>query len=119
MGALFAVLFCVVYRARPAARLRPRALSVLLAAGAFVAVYLVPFLKYPPNPPAVGQSDTIGDATGWYLVMVLVSVVLAIAAVLFGPAAGTTGFGAWNGRLLAAGGLSGGDRRGDGAAADG
>ena len=40
-------------------------------------------MKYPPNPPAVGQSDTIGMRTEWYLVMVLISVVLAIAAVLF------------------------------------
>jgi hypothetical protein len=38
-------------------------------------------VKYPPNPPAVGQSDTIGMRTGWYLVMVLASVVLAIGAV--------------------------------------
>ena len=30
---------------------RPRALSLLLAGGMFVALYLVPFLKYPANPP--------------------------------------------------------------------
>jgi len=104
MGALFAVLFCVVY-ARAAGSAKspaPRQLSVLLAAGAFVAVYLVPFLKYPPNPPAVGQSDTIGARTGWYLVMVLISVVLAIAAVLFARRLADR-VGAWNGRLLAAG----------------
>jgi predicted cobalt transporter CbtA len=104
MGALFAVLFCVVY-ARAASGTKspaPRQLSVLLAAGAFVAVYLVPFLKYPPNPPAVGQSDTIGARTGWYLVMVLISVVLAIAAVLFARRLADR-VGAWNGRLLAAG----------------
>lgn len=104
MGALFAVLFCVVY-ARATGRaesLAPRQLSLLLAAGAFVAVYLVPFVKYPPNPPAVGQSDTIGARTGWYLVMVAASVVLAIAAVWLARRL-TDRFGAWNGRLLAAG----------------
>ncbi|MCV7410907.1 cobalt transporter [Mycobacterium florentinum] len=104
MGALFAVVFCVVY-ARTAGRTEspaPHQLSLLLAAGAFVAVYLVPFLKYPPNPPAVGQSDTIAARTGWYLLMVLVSVLLAIAAVwLAGRLADR--FGVWNGRLLAAG----------------
>lgn len=104
MGALFAVLFCVVY-ARTAGRSEssaPQQLSLLLAAGAFVAVYLVPFVKYPPNPPAVGQSDTIGARTGWYLLMVLASVVLAIAGVwLARRLAGR--FGAWNSRLLAAG----------------
>ena len=79
MGALFAVAFCVVYaRAKSHA---PRSLSVQLAAAAFIAIYLVPFVKYPPNPPAVGQSDTIGERTGWYLAMVLISMVLAVAAV--------------------------------------
>jgi predicted cobalt transporter CbtA len=105
MGALFAVLFCVVY-ARSADRAggpAPRQLSLLLAAGAFVAVYLLPFLKYPPNPPAVGQSDTIGARTGWYLVMVLASVVLAIGSVWLGRRLAER-FGAWNGRLLTAGG---------------
>jgi Probable cobalt transporter subunit (CbtA) len=100
MGALFAVLFCVVF-----ARVRqigPRALSALLAAAAFGAVYLVPFVKYPPNPPAVGQSDTIGMRTGWYLAMVLASVVLAIGAVWLAQRL-TARFGPWYGRLLAAG----------------
>ena len=80
----------------------PRRLSVLLAAAAFVAVYLVPFVKYPPNPPAVGQSDTIGMRTGWYLVMVLASVVLAVAAVMLARRLSIR-VGAWNGRLLATG----------------
>lgn len=79
MGALFAVAFCVVY-ARTSTVAADH-LSWLLAAGAFVAVYLVPFVKYPPNPPAVGQSDTIGARTGWYLVMVVLSIGLAIGAV--------------------------------------
>ncbi|RAU91970.1 cobalt transporter [Mycobacterium colombiense] len=100
MGALFAVLFSVVYARMETGQ--PQALSLLLAAGAFGAVYVVPFVKYPPNPPAVGQSDTIGARTGWYLVMVLASVALAIGAVWLArrPAAR---FGAWNARLLAAG----------------
>ena len=98
MGALFAVLFCVTYGR--VGSVGPRLLSVLLAAGAFVSLYLVPFVKYPPNPPAVGQSDTIGMRTGWYLVMVLAAVLLAAAAVLL--ARRLTGrFGAWNGRLIA------------------
>ncbi len=104
MGALFGVLFCVVY-ARAAARAKnpaPRALSALLAAGAFGAVYLVPFVKYPPNPPAVGQADTIGARTGWYLVMVLLSVVLAVTAVWLARRLAVR-LGARNATLLAAG----------------
>jgi predicted cobalt transporter CbtA len=98
MGALFGVLFCVVY-----ARTKdvgPQALSVILATSAFGAVYLVPFVKYPPNPPAVGQADTIRDRTGWYLVMVLASVVLAIVAAWLARRLAAR-LGAWNGWLLA------------------
>lgn len=100
MGALFAVLFCVAYGR--VGDVGPQALSVLLATGAFAVVYLVPFVKYPPNPPAVGQADTIGARTGWYLVTVLTSVVLAIAAVWLARRL-TARLGAWNARLVAAG----------------
>jgi predicted cobalt transporter CbtA len=99
MGALFAVLFSVVYARADVAQ--PQQLSLLLAASAFGAVYVVPFLKYPPNPPAVGQADTIEARTGWYLVMVLVSVVLAIGAVWLARRLAAR-FGAWNAGLLAA-----------------
>ncbi|OBI53937.1 CbtA family protein [Mycobacterium sp. E796] len=99
MGALFAVAFCVVsVRAR---NIGPRPLSALLAAGAFGAVYLVPFLKYPPNPPAVGQADTIGARTGWYLVMVAASVALTIVAVWLARQLAAR-LGAWNAGLVAA-----------------
>lgn len=100
VGALFAVLFCVVVARTKAVGVR--SLSLVLAAAAFVAVYLVPFVKYPPNPPAVGQADTVGARTGWYLVMVLASVVLALAAVWLARSLAAR-FGAWHGRLLAAG----------------
>jgi predicted cobalt transporter CbtA len=98
MGALFAVVFCLAYmRAEDTA---PQRLSARLAAGAFVAAYLVPFAKYPPNPPAVGQSDTIGMRTGWYLLAVLVSVVLAVAAVWLARRL-TARLGGWNAGVVA------------------
>jgi predicted cobalt transporter CbtA len=101
MGALFAVAFCLIYgRAGDTA---PRSLSVRLAAAAFVAVYLVPFVKYPPDPPAVGQSDTIGARTGWYLAAVLTSVVLMIVAVWLARRLAALFGGLWNAGLIAAG----------------
>ncbi len=100
MGALFAVLFCVAYpRSKGVAA---PVLSVRLAAAAFVAVYLVPFLKYPPNPPAVGREETIGSRTLGYLVMVLASVGLAIAALWLARHLAER-FGTFNAHLLAAG----------------
>lgn len=101
IGALFAVAFCVAYgRSKDVS---PRALSIRLASGIFTAVYLVPFVKYPSNPPAVGQSDTIGARTRWYLVMLLVSVALAIGALLLARLLAAR-LGAWNAGLTAAGG---------------
>ncbi len=61
----------------------------------FVSVALVPFLKYPATPPAVGSGDTIGHRTGVYFGFVLVSLVAAIAATVlatrFAPRIGTYG----------------------------
>ena len=56
----------------------------LLAAAGFVAVYLVPFAAYPANPPGVGNDETIGERTGAYLTITLLSVGFAIAAAVLG-----------------------------------
>lgn len=73
--------FALVY-AGLRGRVGPRSeggLALAAAATAFLAIVLVPFLKYPANPPAVGDPDTIGDRTLLYVVMVLVG--LAATAV--------------------------------------
>jgi hypothetical protein len=62
----------------------PRATAALLAGAAFVTVYLVPFLKYPANPPSVGDPDTLDKRTALYFLMVLLSVLLAVAATIAG-----------------------------------
>lgn len=54
--------------------------SVAVAATGFVTLALVPALKYPANPPAVGDPDTIGRRTTLYLVMVAWSIVAAWGA---------------------------------------
>jgi biotin transporter BioY len=48
----------------------------------FVAVALLPFLKYAPAPPAVGNAETIGHRTAVYFGFQLVSVVAAVLAVV-------------------------------------
>jgi predicted cobalt transporter CbtA len=77
-GGLFALGFAFAYGRIGA--LSARASSGVLALGAFLVVFVVPYLKYPANPPAVGQSDTIGYRTTWYFVLVLISVLVAIGA---------------------------------------
>jgi hypothetical protein len=100
MGALFAVVFCVAYGRVGA--IPPRALSVLLAAGAFGAVYVVPFIKYPPNPPSIGREETIGERTGLYLLMMVLSLAFAVAAVWLGRRLAPR-LGGWNATLAAVG----------------
>ncbi|SER38856.1 CbtA family protein, partial [Microlunatus flavus] len=63
-------------------RLGTRGVPLLVAGLGFVAVYLVPFLTYPPNPPAVGQADTIGYRTELYFLLVAISVIAGVTAVL-------------------------------------
>jgi hypothetical protein len=38
-------------------------------------------VTYPPNPPAVGHAETIGDRTAAYFGIMAISIVLAILAV--------------------------------------
>ena len=61
-------------------RLQPGQSTALVTLLGFVAFALVPFLKYPATPPAVGSGDTIGDRTALYFGFVVVSVVAAVAA---------------------------------------
>jgi predicted cobalt transporter CbtA len=103
-GGLFALVFAAADRR--AVDLGPRATSALLAAVGFFAIYVVPNLKYPANPPSVGQPETIGHRTALYFVMLAFSVAaMAGAAVLRERLAarqkGT--YGGWNAALIAAG----------------
>ena len=99
MGALFAIVYAICLGR--VGRLRPRSLALLVAGAGFLGLYLVPFLKYPANPPAVGQEDTISERTTMYLVMVLSSVLLLALAVWLGQRLRAR-FGNWNASLLAA-----------------
>ena len=78
-GGLFGLAFAFAYRRVPGAA-TPQGVSALLAAAGFVAVYLVPNLKYPASPPSVGVADTIGVRTALYFTMMAVSIVAMIGA---------------------------------------
>jgi len=78
VGGLFALAFAFVYGR--VGRAGPGAVAMWLAAAAFVVVFLVPFLKYSSNPPAVGHHDTIGLRSALYAVMVAISLLAAVAA---------------------------------------
>jgi hypothetical protein len=61
-------------------RLLPGQSTALIALIGFLSVALVPFLKYPANPPAVGSGETIGDRTALYFGFLVVSVLAAVLA---------------------------------------
>ena len=54
--------------------------AIAVAATGFVGAVLVPFLKYPANPPAVGDPTTITQRTVGYFIMVAWGLVAVIAA---------------------------------------
>jgi Probable cobalt transporter subunit (CbtA) len=99
MGALFAVVYTICLGR--VGNLAPRSLALLVAAGGFLTMFLVPFLKYPANPPAIGHADTIHQRTSLYLIMVLASVLFLALAVWLGQLLKPR-FGNWNASLLAA-----------------
>lgn len=99
MGALVAVAYLLL---REHVDVSARTLAWQIAGFGFLAVFLLPFVKYPANPPAIGHDFTIHTRGSLYLGMVAVSFALlglavfaayrltprfgALRAVLFGGA---------------------------------
>jgi pimeloyl-ACP methyl ester carboxylesterase len=78
MGGLFALAFAFLNGR--VVSLPPRTTAIVIAALGLIALYIVPNLKYPANPPSVGQPDTIGYRTQLYFGMIVFSLAaLAIA----------------------------------------
>jgi predicted cobalt transporter CbtA len=77
-GGLFALAFGLAYGRM--GDFDPRATAALLAIFGVVAVYIVPNIKYPANPPAVGDPATIGTRTALYFSMIAISLAAMIAA---------------------------------------
>lgn len=78
IGGLFALAFAAL-RGR-AGRRGDWSTAVWLAGLSFVALTVVPALKYPANPPAVGNPDTIGSRTALYLTLIAISLLALLAA---------------------------------------
>jgi hypothetical protein len=99
-GGLFGLAFAFAY-GRVDSALTPQGVSVLLAATGFIAIYLIPNLKYPANPPSVGDPETIGMRTALYFVMIALSLAAMVVATglrrFFIPR-----FGQWNAAFMVA-----------------
>jgi predicted cobalt transporter CbtA len=98
LGGIFALAFAFAYGRLGG--LGIRATAVLVAAMGFTAVCLVPMLKYPANPPAIGNPDTIGRRTTLYFLMVAVAVAATVGATILARNL-TPRLGGWNAVLVA------------------
>jgi predicted cobalt transporter CbtA len=99
-GGLFALVFAAADRR--VVDLSPRAVSALLAGSGFIAVYVVPSLKYPANPPSDGQLDTLGQRTALYFIMLALSVAAMVATAILRKRL-VLRHGGWSAALIAAG----------------
>jgi predicted cobalt transporter CbtA len=99
LGGLFSLIFALAYGR--VGGFDPRTLSSLLALAGFVALVLVPELKYPANPPAIGAAETIGARTALYFAMLAISLLAMILAVTLAPPLAAR-LGAWNSVLISA-----------------
>jgi hypothetical protein len=98
VGGLFALVFAFVQGRFSS--LGARATSAIIAIAAFVAVVIVPNIKYPANPPAVGNPDTIGVRTELFFLMIVVSIAALVAAIALARRLSPR-YGMWNGAIIA------------------
>jgi len=98
VGGLFALVFAFVQGRFSS--LSARGTSAVIAAAAFVAVVIVPAIKYPANPPAVGNSDTISVRTELFFLMIVVSIASMVAAIALARRLASN-YGAWNAAIIA------------------
>src|SRR5918995_5244959 len=54
--------------------------SISLAGAIFAGAFLIPFLKYPANPPSVGDPSTIRERTAAYFSLVALSLLAILLA---------------------------------------
>src|SRR5262245_24661628 len=99
IGGIFALVYAVAYGR--VAQLSPRATAAVLALLAYFVVFVVPFIKYPANPPGANEASTITQRTELYVAMVIISVIVAVAAVVLARRLASR-YGNWNATLLAA-----------------
>ncbi|KJY43025.1 membrane protein, partial [Streptomyces sp. NRRL S-444] len=98
LGGIAALVFC--YALGRIGRFGPRATALLVSGGLFVAFNLVPFLKYPSNPPAVGDPDTVVRRTTLYILMIALSALLSAGALILGRRLAPR-LGNWNASIVA------------------
>ncbi|MET0239103.1 MAG: CbtA family protein [Sphingobium sp.] len=78
VGGIFALVFAYGYGRF--GQIGPRSFALLLSSLTFLLVVIVPGIKYPQTPPAVGQHETVGIRTAAYFAMIALSLGGAVIA---------------------------------------
>ena len=76
LGALFGIVFAYGRQMLPGSTNLKK--TLVLAGVMWLALYLIPALKYPANPPAVGDPETIYLRQGLYLAIITISGLAAL-----------------------------------------
>ena len=77
MGSLFGIVYALSRNSLPGKN--DVAKAVVLSGIMWVTLYLIPFLKYPANPPTVGDADTVVLRTILYVSFIAISGIGAFA----------------------------------------
>jgi hypothetical protein len=81
LGIVFAAGFTVLRKVAP--DWKPVAMAVVIAALGFWALSLFPFIRFPLNPPGVGDEDTLSYRQGLQTMFMILSVV-GVGVLLYG-----------------------------------
>ena len=71
MGSLFGIVYALSRNSLPGKNDVTKA--VILAGIMWITIYLIPFLKYPANPPTVGDSETVVLRSILYILFIAIS----------------------------------------------
>ncbi len=98
LGGAFALVFAWAYGRVGA--MSARMTAALLALGAYVTITLVPFTKYPANPPTIGNPNTIDRRTVLFVAMITITTLALLAGARLRRQL-LPRLGAWNSTALA------------------
>lgn len=100
LGGLLSLVFAYAYGRL--SRHGARVTAAILAAAAFVTVTLVPFTKYPANPPGAASAESLDQRTVLFFAMIAIGIFAAVAGVRVGRQYAAR-IGAWNASILGGG----------------
>ncbi|WP_326690133.1 MULTISPECIES: CbtA family protein [unclassified Streptomyces] len=93
VGVFFTLAYVLVYRSAPMADGRAWQRGLGLAGAGFLALSLLPGLRYPANPPGVGDSGTVTERQGLWVAALVISVLGLVLARQFHVRLGRAGHG--------------------------